>query len=183
MQLRGLGIFQAGNQNQNTCPVLQQLVNGGSAWRPGHLQLSGNSDSWGGTESHSPGSGSPHWCLLGPGGWVGGWREGQCPATPFRHTPMQCTLHSGPLLGQVACSSAGRFSFSYLTEAIVRPFWAPAAPHYMTSVCPRLDPEQGKELMDFAYSGRVSTSAAWEKVASSASICLDAHLYITSTQF
>lgn len=29
MQLRGLGIFQAGNQNQNSCPVLQQLVNGG----------------------------------------------------------------------------------------------------------------------------------------------------------
>lgn len=162
MQLRGLGIFQAGNQNQNTCPVLQQLVNRGPAWGPGHLQLSGNSDSWGGTESHSRGSGSPHWCLLGPRGWVGvgRWREGQqerqCPLTLFHHTPTQCTLHSGPLLGQVACSSAGHFSFSYLMEAIMRPSWAPTAPplHDLSLPTPRPRPGKGADALCIFWKGQ-----------------------------
>lgn len=46
----------------------------GSAWGLGHLQLSDSSDSWGGKESHSPGNGSPRWCLQGPlGPSAGPW--------------------------------------------------------------------------------------------------------------
>lgn len=41
---------------------------GWSAWGLGRRQLSDSSDSWGGKESHSPGSGSPRWCLQGPPG-------------------------------------------------------------------------------------------------------------------
>lgn len=54
------------------CPTEACRCGAGSAGGPDHPQLSGNSDSWGGTESHSPGSGSPRWCLLGPRGPSGG---------------------------------------------------------------------------------------------------------------
>lgn len=86
----------------------------GSAWAWGHLRLSGSSDSWGGRGSHSPGSGSPRWCLRGPRGWG---REGQgredsaphpdIPSHPNpAHTPLQAVARAGRPASQLALSLA-----------------------------------------------------------------------------
>lgn len=68
-------ISQARIQSQSPCPVPQQLWTWGwVSMGTGHLQLSDSSDSWGGKESHSPGNGSPRWCLQGPlGPSAGPW--------------------------------------------------------------------------------------------------------------
>jgi len=77
-QLGGLGLYKAclshmqrhlpGEKSEpkhQPCPT--------AAWGCGAVSVgtrpssaSGSSDSWGDKESHSPGNGSPHWCLLGP---------------------------------------------------------------------------------------------------------------------
>lgn len=82
VQLRGLGLCWSLSQVSSKaspgpeigpkhlpCPTAMCGCGAGSAWGLGHLQLSGSSDSWGGKESRSPGSGSPHWCLQGPREW------------------------------------------------------------------------------------------------------------------
>lgn len=65
---------QKSEPKHQPCPTAGWVCGVRSAWQPGHPQLSGSSDSWGGKESHSPGSDSPRWCLLGPGG-LGGREE------------------------------------------------------------------------------------------------------------
>lgn len=128
MQLRSLDISQARNQSQSACCPTAACRHGtGSAWGQGHPQLSGSSDSCGGKESHSPGSGSPHWYLLGPRGW-GDWVErigqGGEDSIPhpmlFHHTPKECTLHLGLFSGKSSCFSAGPLSLSYLMRAIMK---------------------------------------------------------------
>lgn len=59
---------QKSEPKHQPCPTAVCRCGSGSAWGPGHPQLSGNSDSWGGKEPHSPGSSSPRWYLPGPRG-------------------------------------------------------------------------------------------------------------------
>lgn len=64
----------------------------GSVWGRCHLQLSDSSDSWGGKESHSPGNGSPRWCLQVPTEWEREVRAGKTGPTTFHQpkpTPLQ----------------------------------------------------------------------------------------------
>lgn len=139
------GISQAKNQSQSTSAVPQQHGDVGLGQRGDQpSSASGSSDSWGGKGSHSPGNGSPHWCLLGPRGW-GGEKvvTVKTVPSPCCTSPLRAFARAGPP------AANGPLGLSYPMEAVSKTFLGShGTPSYMVSVNAPLAQSRQRRVMD-----------------------------------